>query len=123
MRATVAVRLLLACVIPAMFACRDSATPVCPLVLYVKPTAPRTVTLSVGGTTLATAGTTQGACDDGPPPADFLWTVADSTIASAVPLDSIHARIQALRPGLTTVTAAYRSSGRGPGGVEVTVVP
>jgi hypothetical protein len=91
--------------------------------LYVKPSVPDTTTIKVGAATIAIAGDAYGGCETKPPPADFVWTSSDSTVAMVTALDSIHARIQGKRPGHATVTPAYRSGHPGPSGVAVTVVP
>jgi hypothetical protein len=103
--------------------CRESPTVVCPAILYLKATVPDTTTIKVGASATAVAGSAYGGCDRGPPPADFVWKISDSAIVSVVSLDSIHARIQGLRPGTATVTPVYRSGAVGPDGVRVGVVP
>src|SRR5262249_31474810 len=102
-------------------ACADPIT-VCPAILHIKPTVPDTTTIKAGASTLAIAGATWGG-ETGPPPPDFVWKVADSTVVSVVPLDSVHARIQGLRPGRSTVTPTYKTNREAPPPVTVTVVP
>jgi hypothetical protein len=80
-------------------ACGDSPIVVCQPILYVTASIPDTVTIKVGASTLALAGATWGGCETGPPPPDFSWNSSDATIASVTALDSVHARIQGLRPG------------------------
>jgi hypothetical protein len=109
--------------IVAAVACTDSPVTVCPAILYFKPTVPDTTTIKVGASTIAIAGATWGGCETGPPPPDFVWKVADSTVVSVVPLDSVHARIQGLRPGTSTVTPTYKTSREAPPPITVTVVP
>ena len=96
---------------------------VCPAILHLKPTIPDTTTIKVGAATIAIAGATWGGCEDGPPPPDFVWKASDSSIVSVTALDSIHARIRGLRPGVAIVTPAYRSGRLAPPAVTVTVVP
>jgi hypothetical protein len=96
---------------------------VCPLSLIARLTIPDTTTIKVGASTVAIAGEEYGTCGGEVRPArDYLWLPTDSTIVSAKPLDSIHARIQGLRPGRTLVRVRYRT-GVFVSPVDVTVVP
>ena len=106
----------------ATLGCSNVPT-VCPAILVAKPTLPDTTTINVGASTIAIAGATWGGCETGPPPPDFVWQASDSTVVSVTTLDSLHARIQGLRPGTATVTPFYRSSRFAPSSVKVTVVP
>jgi len=115
------------CVVPiglaAAAGCGGSPTVVCPGILESKSTVPDTTTIKVGASTIAIAGATWGGCETGPPPPDFIWRASDSAVVSVTALDSIHARIQGLRPGIATVTPSYRSGRIAPSSVKVTVVP
>lgn len=113
---------IFAAAVVVILACADSPVITCPSILYVKKTIPDTTTIKVGAATIAIAGAAYGGCETGPPPPDFVW-VADSTVVSVAPIDSIHARIQGLRPGKTTVTPTYRTAHDEPSAVTVTVVP
>ena len=110
----------------ALVACADSSTQPCILAATVRPTRPDTATIKVGAATIAIAGAEWGACDNGPPAAEYVWKNTDSTIARVTPIDSLHAQILGLRPGLAVVTPFYRNSALAIaplGGVTVTVVP
>jgi hypothetical protein len=102
--------------------CKDAIV-TCPAILYLQPTIPDTTTIKVGASTIAIAGATWGGCETGPPPPDFVWRASDSTVVSVLALDSVHARIQGLRPGKSFVTPTYRSGRASPPPVTVTVVP
>lgn len=119
------VRLAVALVVAltAVAGCRDSPTTICPAILYIKPTVPDTTTIKVGAATIAIAGATWGGCQSGPMPGDFAWQASDSTIVSVTALDSIHGRIQGLRPGHAVVTPIYRDGRPAPTPALVTVVP
>jgi hypothetical protein len=107
----------------AVAGCRDLPTVACPDILYLKPTVPDTTTIKVGASTIAIAGATWGGCETGPPPPDFVWKASDSAVVAVTALDSIHARIQGLRPGRATVTPVYRNGRAAPPPAVVTVVP
>lgn len=110
----------LAASIVTAVSCSDSPTTVCPAILYFSPSMPDTTTIKAGASTIAIAGATWGGCETGPPPPDFVWKSSDSSVVSVVAFDSIHARIQGLRPGKAIVTPTYRS-GRPPSPVPVAV--
>jgi len=97
----------------------------CPPILVVGLTRPDTTTIKVAAATIAIAGATYGGCEQGPPPPDFAWTASDSTVVRVTALDSIHARIIGLRPGVAAVTPRYRHdpARASPPPVTVTVVP
>jgi hypothetical protein len=103
--------------------CGDLPNVVCPEILFQKPTIPDTTTIKVGASTIAIAGASWGGCETGPPAPDFVWKTSDATVVSVTPLDSVHARIQGLGPGVATITPTYRSERSAPPPVRVTVVP
>ena len=108
-----------------LVACRDTPT-VCAGLQRVEPTLPDTVTLKVGAAAIAIAGQSYGFCrgvPDEPRVRLYSWRISDSTVVAVSPIDSIHARITALRPGAATVTPAYRAAGPELSSVRVMVVP
>jgi hypothetical protein len=116
---------LVSCVLAAAAGCHDGPTVVCPAILYMASTNPDTTTIKVGAATIAIAGSTWGGCEAGPPPPDFIWKNSDSGVVRVTALDSIHARIQGLRPGRAVVTPIYQHdlTRASPPSVTVTVVP
>jgi hypothetical protein len=112
-----------AVVMIALVGCGDSPMVVCPDNLIQKLTLPDTTTIKVGASTIAIAGASWGGCETGPPPPDFVWITSDPAVATVVALDSVHARIQGIRPGTAIVTPTYRTQRAAPRGVSVTVVP
>lgn len=106
----------------ALAGCNDPIT-VCPAILYFRSTIPDTTTIKVGASTIAIAGDTWGGCDAEPPPRAFRWKNSDSTVVKVTPLDSLHARIQALRVGRAVVMPDYGPSFTEPVTLTVTVVP
>jgi len=105
----------------ASLSCRGDV--VCPAILRGRLTLPETTTIKVGASSIAIAGASWGGCETGPPAPDFVWKTSDSSIASVLPLHSLHASIQGRHPGVAIVTPTYRSGRSSPSSVEVTVVP
>lgn len=96
---------------------------VCPLILELRLTVPDTTTIKVGAATIAIAGESWGGCETGPPSHDYFWNASDSTVVAVTALDSIHARIQGLKPGRAVVTPTYRTGRSVHSATSVTVVP
>lgn len=108
----------------AAVACSDPVT-VCPATLKVSNTIPDTTTIRVGAATIAIAGSVWTGCGSAPLAADYIWKTSDSTIVRVTPIDSTHASILGLRPGLATVGPHFQHDtvGINPSAVRVTVVP
>jgi hypothetical protein len=103
----------------------NEPTVVCPAILSIGVTRPDTTTIKVGAATIAIAGDTYGGCEHAPPPPDFSWSASDSSVVRVTALDSLHARIQGLKPGFAIVTPHYQHDPEraSPPPVRVTVVP
>jgi hypothetical protein len=81
---------------------------------------PTDTTVAIHGSIVLAAGT-GGSCNGGPIVADALthWQVTDSAIVSVIVLDSLHAQINGLALGTTSVVAS--ADGFGPATTLVTV--